>query len=53
LRYIFAQVVATGCVFVWNFTMHKHWTFRAAARLPEDGAGVFEREALRGRICPK
>ncbi len=32
LKYIFAQIVATGCVFVWNFTVSKLWTFRAAAR---------------------
>jgi putative flippase GtrA len=31
LKYIFAQVAATGCVFVWNFTVNKLWTFRKTA----------------------
>ncbi len=28
LKYILAQIVATGFVFVWNFTVNKLWTFR-------------------------
>ncbi|MDR3555747.1 MAG: GtrA family protein [Syntrophobacteraceae bacterium] len=36
LRYISAQVFTTGCVFVWNFTVHRQWTFRPAG---STGAG--------------
>jgi putative flippase GtrA len=32
LKYILSQVAATGFVFVWNFTVNKFWTFRAAGR---------------------
>jgi putative flippase GtrA len=31
-NYIAAQVTATGCVFIWNFTANKLWTFGAAGR---------------------
>lgn len=40
LKYIFAQIVATGFVFVWNFTVNKLWTFRAAVRQPANRAAV-------------
>lgn len=28
LHYLFAQVIATGLVLVWNFTANRHWTFK-------------------------
>lgn len=34
LAYLYAQVAATGCVFTWNFTANKLWTFRARAGQP-------------------
>lgn len=27
IYYLFAQILATGVVFVWNFTIHRLWTF--------------------------
>lgn len=48
LKYIFAQVAATGCVFIWNFTVNKLWTFRAAGHGAIPGA-----EDSKGSICPK
>lgn len=28
LHYLVAQVFATGCVLIWNFTVNRRWTFR-------------------------
>jgi putative flippase GtrA len=42
LKYIFAQVVASGFVFIWNFTVNKLWTFRAAARQPVNRTAVLK-----------
>ncbi|MGC9965165.1 MAG: GtrA family protein [Syntrophobacteraceae bacterium] len=53
LKYVFAQVVATGCVFVWNFTVNKLWTFRAAVRRPGDHCTVPGEEGSKESICPK
>jgi len=53
LRYVFAQVVATGCVFVWNFAANKLWTFRAAALPPADRAQVMQTAEPGEDICPK
>jgi putative flippase GtrA len=30
MPYLFAQVIATGIVLLWNFTANKLWTFGAA-----------------------
>lgn len=27
LHYLIAQLIATGCVLVWNFLGNRHWTF--------------------------
>ena len=32
LYYLLAQVIATGIVLVWNFTLNGIWTFRAIGR---------------------
>jgi len=53
VKYIFAQVAATGCVFVWNFTLNKLWTFRPAAGQQEDGSSALETEDLKGSVCRK
>jgi putative flippase GtrA len=26
-NYLFAQVISTGCVLLWNYAINKHWTF--------------------------
>jgi putative flippase GtrA len=52
-KYIYAQVAATGCVFVWNFTLNKLWTFRPAAERQEDGSSADEPESLKGSVCRK
>jgi len=41
LRYILAQVAATGFVFIWNFTVNKLWTFRTAPRHPGNPLAQF------------
>ncbi len=28
LHYLVAQIFATGCVLIWNFTVNRRWTFR-------------------------
>lgn len=27
LHYIISQILATGLVLIWNFMLHRHWTF--------------------------
>ena len=42
--YLLVQVVATGIVFVWNFTAHRNWTFAK----PEHGKNAGSSRTVRG-----
>jgi putative flippase GtrA len=53
LKYVFAQVAATGFVFVWNFAVNKLWTFRTVRKPSHNNAAVPGKESLKENICPK
>jgi putative flippase GtrA len=38
--YILAQLVTTGLVLLWNFSINRVWTFRTKAREPDSGQGL-------------
>jgi len=41
LPYMISQIIATGCVFFWNFVVGKFWTFASSETAPSDSGKNF------------